>query len=499
MKLSLYFHGRYENDTEDKENLMCAEEGDAVRCLPSHAVGIGWTFEADDEADGNDDEPQVIEVIETILRDGKVLDIDTVRYESDEIGSLVWRLDTAEGPFDGHYTFKVSVKDRPDIATIEKTVRVAEPVEAIGNPRISCVGSFAMDDGHFGYRPLQGGRDIDLRLVNIRCFGLYLELDGGSLHEDAVLSFEETWTLPDGTVRHDLNFIDEGSVVSCDVELLDPNVDFLGVVVPPDTDTETYTHMDTDTDTDTDGGHDQHVHGPDCHHDDEDDDDGPAEGRYTLHLRFPRQDKIPDIEEEFFVFRDPLLPPASPQCLQAFEGETGTTLCDDYRAFLERENGRRELSSPPEGGVQLNPGVDIDGDDDLFAFDALYGVDNGTWALDLARIVEEEDIGYDLRLLRWFYPIAKDDAGNTLVQIAAGPLRGQLASIAADAAEDFRELMAAEGGVWEDLRLPWQSFADATAEEFVAVAIAALLLTPFTHTLEAWLAESPRRAHARQS
>jgi len=147
--------------------------------------------------------------------------------------------------------------------------------------------------------------------------------------------------------------------------------------------------------------------------------------------------------------------PASEAAIAAFERKIGVAFCDDYKAFLQNDNG--------------------------IEFEEYFG-GVGEWIYKVRRIFgigeqngmeDELDSFFDRRFLPVFYPIGEDGGGNLLVQIAAGSRRGHLAMLDHEGFYGgMTDLLEVKNGFYpdddeEERQLPFKTFADATPDQIL--------------------------------
>lgn len=174
-------------------------------------------------------------------------------------------------------------------------------------------------------------------------------------------------------------------------------------------------------------------------------------------------------------YRHTTYPPASEAEIAAFERKIGVALCDDYKAFLQSDNG--------------------------IEFEEYFG-DVDQWIYKVHRIFgigeqngmqDKLDHFFDRRFLPAFYPIGEDGGGNPLVQIAAGSRRGHLAMLDHETFYGgMTGLLEVTNGFYpdddeEEHRLPFKTLADATPDQILDACFEAGFLSYYPVSLAEYL------------
>lgn len=117
---------------------------------------------------------------------------------------------------------------------------------------------------------------------------------------------------------------------------------------------------------------------------------------------------------------------ASTKAIQDFENKYQVLLCDDYKNFLQTQNGLdTRWWRHMDYGVISKFTRDWDW---LYETDYIFGLGNKNPYLDMSKF-HMQNLFYHNDLVKYAYPVGVDGGGNTLLQIAQGKHRGKLAML----------------------------------------------------------------------
>ena len=178
-------------------------------------------------------------------------------------------------------------------------------------------------------------------------------------------------------------------------------------------------------------------------------------GKMTFRINFPENKDIETIEQVFYiynlrqglVFNNTPFPPATQNDIFDFEKKYSTSFCDDYKHFLNTQNGldlcwwknewefdikKDAYQANKYGFIQTYyPFYDelthlTQEWEQIFQIDKIFGLGNKNPYLDI-HLVNMEQILYHNDILRYIYPIGEDAGGNNLIQITEWKYRNKLA------------------------------------------------------------------------